>query len=470
MNEYEDIYFFNSQEAFRVASQQNKYNENNYLQVCYYDGERIDTDLVNLIHLPIENLVEFLAAGEHRIPSKVDFTGLELSSSLKHEITVNFNMSIEHAKSYRNQYVLHYYKEIANAKLDFNEPLRFYLSANANTQVMRHVSETIANVIEAQGYEVDYHLYNGTEDLACLKRIAEFNPHITININHFNNKFLNKNIFNFVWFQDPMPNLLNKNKVKIRERDFVFSLIPELDKLLDSINVPNKRQSFCVNSNVYKVNQEIKREKKIIFIGNSYYSQYYDLDENKYMIKHIINLFENGESFTDLKIEEISKEFLVDKAFLALKIIPYIVRDLSVLWLCSMKSEYEIEVYGNGWDRYDTIAPFYKGVLQYGDDIANVYSGATYAFAPHQTYLLQQRVLEASSCGAIPITYDCRDITSEKIYEEAFCFFKTKKDLENILQNKKIPQKDFDNLLSDNSYNNFIEKMIKIVKENQVNE
>ena len=470
MNEYEDTYFFNSREALRVALLQNRYNENNSLQICYYDGEKSESELVNLIHLPIENLVENLAVGEYRIPSKVDFTGLELSSSIKLEITVNFNMSIEHAKTYRDKYLEYYYKKITNATLNFSEPLRFYMSASANTQVMRYVSENLANVLKAKGYEIDFHLYSGIEDLACLKRVAECNPHVTININHFNNKFLNKDIFNFVWFQDPMSNLLNQKKIEQRERDHVFSLIPELDKLLDSMNIPHQRQSFCVNSDVYKFNPDIKRGKKIVFIGNSYHSQYYDLDENKQMIKYIINLFEKGESFTDSKIEEISKEFLVDKAFLALKIIPYVVRDLSVLWLCSIKSEYQIEVYGNGWDKYDAIAPFYKGVLQYGDDIADVYSGATYAFAPHQIYLLQQRVLEASSCGAIPITYDCRDITDEKVYEEAFCFFKTKKDLENILANEKIPQKSFDNLLNENSYDYFIETMIKIVKDNQIDE
>ena len=466
MNEYEDTYFFNPQEALRVASQQNRYNENNSLQICYYDGEKIESELVNLIHLPIENLVENLAVGEYRIPSKVDFTGLELSSSIKLEITVNFNMSIEHAKIYRDKYLEYYYKKITNATLNFSEPLRFYMSASANTQVMRYVSENLANVLKAKGYEIDFHLYSGIEDLACLKRVAECNPHVTININHFNNKFLNKDIFNFVWFQDPMPILLEQREIKLRDNDYVFSLIPEFDKLLDAMNIPQQRQSFCVNNNIYKINPDIKREKKIVFIGSSYYDEYYGEKINHAVIKYIIKLFESGESFTSLKIEEISKIFSINKVFLSTKIIPYIVRDLAVIWLCSIKSDYQIEIYGHGWDRYEEVIPFYKGALKYGKDIADVYSGATFAFAPHQTYLLQQRVLESSACGAIPITYDCRDITQEKVYEEAICFFKTKKDLESLLKENKVPKKNFENLLNENSYDNFVDKMIKIVNEN----
>ncbi len=80
---YRDTYFLSSEEALRVASQQNKQNNGYWLQTCYYEGEKIESDLVNLIHLPLGNLVDDLANGRYRIPEKVEFEGLDISDDIK---------------------------------------------------------------------------------------------------------------------------------------------------------------------------------------------------------------------------------------------------------------------------------------------------------------------------------------------------------------------------------------------------
>lgn len=187
---YEDIYFLNPVEALRVATEQNRWGENNYfLQVCYYDGEKIESDLVNLIHLPIDNLLEGLAYGTLRIPSKIDFEGLELSDEIKVNVELNFNMSIQQVQMYRNQFNAQYLHKMKNSAPDFSEPLRFYLSASSSTQVMQYVSKNIADTLQAMGYDVLFELSHGMEDTSSLKNMSEFNPHATINVNHLHNPF-----------------------------------------------------------------------------------------------------------------------------------------------------------------------------------------------------------------------------------------------------------------------------------------
>jgi len=462
---YEDCYFLNYTEAFRVAKQQNKLPNNEDLQVCYYDGEKVDSEYVNLIHLSIDRMSEELVDGIYRIPTSINFIGMNLSASLEYQIRIHFMTTMQQVEILRAQINQKYYKNLKNASLNFNEPLRFYLSANSTTEVMQYVSQNIVKSLELQGYEVRFNLYHQIEDYSSLKVLSEFNPHVTININHINNEYISENVFNFVWFQDPMPIFFSDAKIELRERDFIYSLVPELDTLLEKKSIPYKRQSFCTNEDIYKINPKIKREKKIVFIGSSYYNGSYDNQNNRELISHVIKLFKEGTSFTKVLIEEIAQKFDINKNYLEIRIIPYVVRDISLQWLCSIQSEYTIEVYGNGWEHYEDVVPFYKGVLKYGDEIAEVYNSAMYAFAPHQTYILQQRVFEASGCGAIPIVYDCRDNLSEESYDEAFYYFKTKKDLEILLQTETKTEKYFERLLEENSYEHFIQNIVDIVKK-----
>jgi glycosyltransferase involved in cell wall biosynthesis len=132
-----------------------------------------------------------------------------------------------------------------------------------------------------------------------------------------------------------------------------------------------------------------------------------------------------------------------------------------------MQSEYSIEVYGKGWERYEEVVPFYKGVVKYGKDLADIYNSATYALAPHSIYMLQQRTLEASACGCIPILYDIRDFVEETHYDEALEYFKTEKDLATILS-QEAKKKEFSRLLEENSYKTFVKKMVALIQKDKV--
>jgi hypothetical protein len=51
-------------------------------------------------------------------------------------------------------------------------------------------------------------------------------------------------------------------------------------------------------------------------------------------------------------------------------------------------------------------------------------------------------------------------------YEEALVYFKKFDELEKVLSDKNPPKKDFTKLLSENSYKGFVDKILKIIKEN----
>ncbi len=463
-----DTYFLNSQEALRVASRHHRSSDQDQerLQVCYYNGDKIDSDLTNLIHLPMKSLVEDLAQGELRIPAEINFDGLDLSQDQVNDIANNLVTAINQAQAYRNELHNVYATRLKEIKLDFSEPLRFYLIANECTTVMQYVSKSITNTLRKKGYEVLLQIYDGRQDYNSLKQKFEFNPHVCINVNFLQNEYTSEDVFNFTWFQDPMPFLIDETEVQLKKRDFVFSLFKPLDKLLSKKKIPFQRQSFCLNDEVFKLDRSIKREKKIVFIGSSYLG-FVPTDDPAMdlAVKQMVSLFHSGVSFTEQKIDEIAEEFKVDKGYLTTRIIPFIIRDIGLLDLCQIKSKYKIEIYGWGWEKYDVLKPYYKGTLKYGEDIAKVYNSATFAFAPHQSYIIQQRVLESTACGAIPIVYDCRNLTDEPAYSEALIYFKTYEDIEKALT-KKPPKKDFKRLLKDNSYDTFVDKILATVKEN----
>ncbi len=464
---FEDIYFLNAQKALEVASQLNRSEDGYRLQVCYYEGEKLETNLVNLVHLPIENLVDGLANGIYNLPTVINFDGLELSASVRYQIESHFNLSIHQAKILREQKNYLYAQNFKNAKLDFKEPLRFYLMGHVQTRVMRHVAKNIADKLDEMGFSVYFELFYGIEDHQCIKNLSLFNPHVCVSINHLNNEHLNQEVYNMIWFQDPMDILYNKSEIQLRERDYIFSLVPMIDERLEAKNVPFERQGFCVNQTIYHQNTSITREKKIVFIGSSYAGTLKNTENEKEAVKKLQAMFVKGETFTQETISALSNDYALDAGHVESRLIPYVARDFSLLELCKMQTKYRIEIYGWGWDKYEQLKPFYKGILAYGQEIADVYSSATYAFAPHQQYTLQQRTFEASACGTIPIVYDCRDISQEESYEDALCYFKSLKDLENILT-ADVREKNFNRLLQNNTYESFVKKILSKIKSNNV--
>jgi len=474
---YEDIYFLNSQEALRVASEQNRWADNDgkvkyNLQCCYYDGEKLDSDLPNLFHMPIDSLFEGIANGINKIPSKIDFTGLDISYKVKTEITTFFNMTMQEAKSLRKQLNIKYVEELKKAKLDFDEPLRFYLIGNSKTVVMQYITKAITDTLANMGYEVLYNLYVGTEDEFCLKILYEFNPHVTININHLNNTYISDDVFNFVWFQDMMPDIYFANKVYKRDRDYIFMLTQGLKEILDENNIQSELMSFMINENIYYKRNDIKKEKKIVLIGSSYAKNIEKIRLERdftRIYKEAVEIFEKTSCLRDVKYGDSEIKYLMHKYSKSKEYINniygYLIRDYCVEKLCSIKTDYEIEIYGYGWEDNSIVKPYFKGILNHGEDISKVYNSATYGYCPGG-YILMQRTLECAFSQTIPLVLDVRaDKQDEydKRVEESLEIFHIK-DLESILE-KEVKDKNFDYIKERYGYEYFIKKCLNIIKK-----
>ncbi|MBU1659472.1 hypothetical protein KKG72_10560 [bacterium] len=463
---HEDIYFLSPKEALRVASQQNRWGENNYyLQLCYYEGEKIESDLANLVHLPIENLLETLAYGTYRIPSKIDFTGLEISSDIKLEVLMNFNLSIEQAKMYRTQLNTHYLQKMKNSSPDFSERLRFHLCANVSTQVMQYVSKNIANTLRDMGYEVCFELYEGIEDLSSFKIMSEFQPHATININNLNNTFLSDSIFNFVWFQDPMPILYDESKIHLRQRDIIYALSDMIMKK-KFIKESYEIQRFCVSKSDFYRDETIQKENKIIFIGSSY-AAVLNKEISDKRFRELYNIFrENlntGMKITPEYVGELSRKYEIDYNLILLSPLAMAVRECSVEWICKQKN-IAVEVYGRHWENNPLVAPYFKGELPHGKELSKVYNSARYSVYAHSFDMYQQRLPEMAACGTIPVSYDCRAMSEEKYdYEENTLLFSNYEELVDILGEE--PKKNVYGIAEEMSFNAFVTRMVKKIEQ-----
>jgi len=461
---FEDIFFLNANEALRVAFKQNRTSAN-LLQICYYTGEKIESELVNLIHLPFENFVDNLSKGTYRLPTKIDFTGLELSSEIKLDITNNFTILLEQAQQFRNEFNIEYVKAFKNAKLNFHEPLRFYLVASSNTNVMQYITKNLVDTIKDMGYNVLFDLQTGIEDTECLKTVFLFNPHIIININHLNNHSLNDDILNFIWFQDVMPSLTNNSNITLRKNDFVFHLTLGIKNHLLKHDIQSIYQPFCVNTKLYKNREEIQRVHKIVFIGSSYKRVFDTIENNvKYEIcDYLLKEYLNNGYMQQKDRATIVKKYDID-SFILGQIFNYVERDLLLKYIINLDLDIKIELYGYGWDLDDEFKQYNQGVLPYGKEISKVYNSAKYTLVLGG-YVLQQRTLEAAASGTIPLVFDVRKDNDEndKCFNESLIFFKTPDELSEILtQNVK---KELECIVNEHSYKKFVTKILKIANE-----
>lgn len=473
---YKDTYFLSYEKALEIAKQQNKLDIDGYkIQICYYDGEKKENNLDNLIHLPLDNFIDSLSLMNSRIPTQLNFLGFEFSEDILNEIQKHFIDSIKVVKEIRRQIMITYIDKILNQKLDFKEPLRFFLMGHKNTRVMRYVSQNIHKTLLSMGYESYFHLQKGTEfkSIDIIKKIAEFKPHVTININNLNNNYINENCFNFIWFQDPMPILTNEETINLREKDFFFSYQTIFDEQLKNKGIPPEkiqRQYFGYYPKDFLVEKNIKRENKIVFVG-SYYEEEYILNSipNKYkdiIFKELKSLLENKEEISKENIISLfHKHNLKTPSDININLFQQsIVRNTCVQWLSEI--DYKKEIYGYGWEKNKKLQKYSKGPLDKAN-IKDLYNEAKYVLLASGQVINTERLAEAIICGAIPLCYDSRNITNEpEHWNSEILYFKTKEDLEKILKNNIKPKNtNIEKMKKFFSYEHLVDKITSTIKK-----
>ena len=473
---FKDTYFLNSKEALKIATLQNKKSSGYWLQCCYYDGEKIDSDLVNLIHLPLDHIVEKLILLDTRVPETIDFTGIDIEQALKLRIMIDFYNLIEKATLERKNLFYYSMEELKSKKLDFNDNLRFLLRGHENTQVMQYVSKNISSTLMKMGYEVLYIHEYGTCDTIPMPQICEFNPHVIININHIFNSYLNDNCFNFIWFQDAMPILMNNEPIELRKRDFIFSYSTLFKNLLLKKGVRKKiifrHDVIPVDEEEFYLDESVTREDKIVFVGGYYPKSRCASFMTEEINDILIQYLEEGKSLSKITIEQLFIKFNIDinedEAYFN-NIQQTYIRNISIGWLCEYDKK-KIEVYGYGYDKQNcqnkSILSKHIGIAS-KDTLNKIYNSAKYALCASGQLINTQRLGEIIHSGAIPVIYDSRDITDEKkTWDDECIYFKTKKELHFILDNNIEPLKyRSKKMLKHFTYNKFIKKIKKTIKK-----
>jgi len=479
-----DTYFFDSQLALEVALRKNQAETSNPnitgLQLCYYNGEKLKKSPKNCIHLPLDEIYSYFITTNHRFPKFVCFLNTEFSKD--EQISFNNNLSniLTLSISQNNLLVEKYKKKIKKNKPNFSDKkLRVFIAACRETIVMQHISKNISQSFKKIGCEVKFHIQKNDMEscgaLAGLKELYKFNPHITVNINHFNNDYLNKHIYNFVWFQDYMDIFKDSKQIKLRKKDYIFTLFKDMQEILKSKGVKKiqmGRQNFCINTNIYKLRKKIKKKNKVVFIGSSYKKNFDNVPISKEKKSIILNELLDIYLTIGPPSEKIKEEFCIkyelDSSYNLGHIINYIERDMTIKNIIKLNPTLDFELYGYGWDTDKTLQRYNKGVLNQGKDISKVYNKSKFALVSGG-YILQQRTLEAAASGSIPVVLDVRHNSSsyDKSFESAMLFFNTPKDLTELLKTNR--DFNFNELVKSHSYSNLIKKIISIVEE-KINE
>ncbi|MEE9339954.1 MAG: glycosyltransferase [Methylococcaceae bacterium] len=445
---HEDCYFSDSMEALNTAKQNNRVFCNHPiidgLQVCYYKGELPENNIANLIHLELNDFIDFLTESTFRIPTKIE---------VNKDIKESFNIAlIEDAISAVKKNRVHIYDQLAIKARELipsftnEQPLRVLIAASRMTTVMQYCSYNVAKEFDARGYDVLFYIdendmcgYNAVD---FIKYYIEFNPHITFSVNHLKNDFQNKDVVNIVWWQDYMPALKTHQRFNIRKNDYLFSISPFLDDLLEQCGVEKVyRQLFVVDPDIFNTFQVEKREDKVVFVGSSYSFRIDENDdEQQKVINCLLDVFKNSGTFSQKIINEIVNDSTLDYDFIFWGLFHYVIRDYSVDWLCRNQA-LPVQIYGRYWNKKVNVKKYFQGELAHGIDVAKVYKSAKYALVSHPFEINSQRLAEVAACGCIPIVYDCRDIAEKPFWEDHCLFFKTQDDLNKILEAKVMPKK-----------------------------
>ncbi len=481
---FKDTYFLDAETALKEAKKQNKIMCTitvEGLQICYYNGKKIKNSPKNFICVPFEKLTNYFSKTKNRFPTQINFDNTQYSEEEKDNIRKIITSQINEATTGQQLRTEKYLKKIKQLNPDFKDKkLRVFVPACRETVVMQHMSKIVADAFKQNKYDVKYFIQKNDMQscgsAAALKAHYKFNPHITITINHLSNSYLSSSIFNVIWFQDPMPILTNSEKIQIRDRDIFFSYQSLFDTLLIKKGVPKSRIHRQYVSNVdtavFFEDSTIKRENKIVFVGSHYSLKDSStlpsfLEYNESIYYDLIELIEKGKDLSENNILQIFKkhkqEIHAHPNFINM-IQHGMIRNITVNWMCHT-NEVPIELYGYYWDELniENINKVFKGPIS-KEQTQKLYNSSRYVLLASGAVINTQRLAEVVMCGAIPVMYDSRNITDEKeTWDKECLYFKTKKDLDDILKYNKVPEK-FGSKKLKKSFT--FDKLVSIIEKN----
>ena len=445
----EDTLFLDPQEAYRTACLRHRVQLTvavTGLQVCFYLSERplpLDpaSQPENLVHIVPRTLVDFFVETRFRRPTRFEIPAVP--GAPKEELLRSL---VEQALLKRQQaaaLVALGYRQRPAKKRDAR--LRILALTSRTTTVLQHTARALIDAFNRFGHEA--HLIierNDMEEHNALHlntALAEFDPHIFVNVNNPNNGFLPPDVVNVLWWQDPPEALLEKTTLLWRPRDLVYSVVANFKQQIAATGIAPERiavQPFCIDTSCFRVDpgSAPKRRNKVVFVGNSANPWGPANAGENALVALLTDRLEGGLPTTTEEVVVLGAKYGVAPYRAVYSLSYFVLRDLIVRWLCQTAGT-KVEVYGRHWERDPVVAPFFRGELPHGEAVAAVYRGAKYALVLHPFSINSQRLAEVGACGCIPVVYDCRFQADRPFWEEQVIYFRTRQELAAGLRAKR---------------------------------
>ena len=501
-----DTYYVDPLQALNAAKQRNRvacdHPTIDGLQVCYYRGELPTHGFENLIHLELPDLQDFFIRSRMRFPENLEIPeGLDddVKAELKQDIAA-VRSAVERQRRILLQQLLNKAKTLKPRPVGNRSP-RIFIPTSRLTTVMQYSSRGVAKAFADLGWDVLLYVQDnemeGSNMVDMLEKYISFDPHACFYVNSLNNSFMHDDIVNLVWWQDLMPQLKDRQPLKWRARDFNLSISPLFDRYLEQCGASKvERLHFVIDDEIFHGDQQTARTDKIVFVGSSYLPVIDpENSQHKLALAALLAVMEQGGRFDEATVSQIAAASSLSYEFVFWKLMHYVIRDHAVKWLCAAQGcvsvaggrmpeataaqgcasvaggrmpetaaapGLPVDVYGRYWDQDAEVAAYYRGELQHGVAVADVYRSARYALVCHPFEINSQRLAEVAACGCIPLVYDCRDVAEPPHWDEYCLFFKTAEELQNILRQRLQPAKPPEGLARQFTYKAAVRRLIDL--------
>ena len=438
-------FFLDREKALHTARQGNRVTLQELytdIQICYHLGAPFSDAPAGLIQVPSldeQAFKDFFLSSRLNFPNSIDFNPHVENERL---LAGRIAMSLDQAHKTRLEETLRLKELCRQTQPEFapGQPLRVFMSGSYMSPVGLSVVRGLDRGFRNNGCEVllliepnDMEL---TDEYYRTRQQLDFNPHIVLQVDTLNDA-VHPDTFSIMWSHNVNPvircYITSGHPLRQRERDLIYAIVKRLEPFLYMGGASKViHQGSCHDETIFRTFGQ-ERKRKVVFAGASRFKSPLQHRNSEKVIAYMRAMFAVGEPMTEPKLKHISRRFDFSEEVIFWRLWEYVVRDMSVHWLCSLSDDIEVEIYGFFWEHDEIVRPFYKGMLPHGPALAAVYNDALYVLAAHTSDLESQRLVEASACGAIPIVYDCRHRSGEPQGNDSCLWYPTKEELRACL-------------------------------------
>lgn len=406
--------------------------------ICYYHAdEAIEGDDL-LVHLPIHRFDAYFSSSRNRLPQQILLPDSIKNPHRKHLFDF-IQKQIKSSVAQRAERFEQLTNELRSLEPKGSGNVRVLINSTSHSTVIQFVAQGLAKGLQAMGWtvkiSVNHHELENPELLWQLEDHRDFQPDLVINFNRSFAEHLHPNVTQLIWFQDECEDFHEARSKGLREKDVILCHSNHLYQLFAKGGHPHiHRQDVCYDDSIFSFEQNEERNQRIVFVGSSYHSHLKECTtEEQNFTDELSHLLKNPGPDLYNQIEEISSKYGLDgpRRFYILN---HLIRERSILAACRQKV-LPIEVYGYGWDDVPEVAPYFKGAIEHGEELANLYRSSSHSLCPF-TNVYSQRFFESVACGCVPLQFDMRSVHGNHDFDDTALYFSDQDSLEQALKEK----------------------------------